>query len=87
MATSERQDRLSVIIMTPDKEIWSGQAQAVSSKNSDGPFDVLPGHANFITLIQDDPIRVVTEKGEQEFSFDQAILSVHKDTVRVYGNI
>ena len=34
-----------------EKEPFKGTAEAVSSQNKLGKFDILPGHTNFITII------------------------------------
>lgn len=44
--------------MSPGQILYEGQAYAVSSKNSEGNFDVLADHANFITIIENQPILI-----------------------------
>lgn len=62
-----------------DKEVLS-----VSSKNNKGDFDVLPGHANFISII-DAPL-VVKEAGGQEKTIpvgESGIMRVNRNIVEV----
>ena len=47
---------LHVRITQATDVLWEGEALSVSSENVDGPFDVLPLHANFVTLLKDVPI-------------------------------
>ena len=51
---------LHVRIVSPKGTVFEGQAYSVSSQNSVGKFDILPGHTNFITLIKDQSIFIVT---------------------------
>ena len=80
---------LSVKIMNPNKILWEGEANSVSSKNASGPFDILPRHANFITLIKKKVpiiVRSVSE-GEKEFSFDNAVMQVHGNNILIFTQI
>lgn len=47
---------LTVKILSPTQTIFDGEAYSISSVNSLGKFDILPFHANFITLVQKSPI-------------------------------
>lgn len=42
---------LSVLVRGRQKTYFAGNVKAVSSVNKKGPFDILPLHENFITLI------------------------------------
>lgn len=79
-------DNLKVKIHSPQTVIWEGEAQWVSSVNSQGPFDILPMHSNFITIIQNQPIRIKTLEGITEHQFPSAILYTYKNSIRIYIN-
>lgn len=76
---------LHVRIISPQQLILDTEAESVSSKNSQGPFDILPQHANFITIVENQPI-VVRIKGEQPLSykFPLAIIYVTENKVNIY---
>lgn len=76
--------QLSVKIISPDRIMWEGNAEAVSSENSDGPFDILPEHANFITLIKSKPIVIHRSDGDTNYSFSRAVVHAINDTVSIY---
>ncbi|MFH0936710.1 MAG: hypothetical protein V1808_00230 [Candidatus Daviesbacteria bacterium] len=81
-------DYLDVTITSPRQDIYAGIAISVSSINSAGKFDVLPEHANFVTLIDKKPIIVRTmDKRVLTFNFPLAIISVINNKVRIYTNI
>lgn len=78
--------KLSVIVASTDKVLWTGIATSVSSVNSDGRFDILAGHANFITLIDNKPIEIVNTEGKSlTFSFKQAIVFIVNNLVKIYA--
>jgi len=76
--------QLTVEIASPENQIWEGSAVSVSSVNSAGPFDILPLHANFITIIENKPIKINTGTGIKEFSFPNAIIYSSKNRVVIY---
>lgn len=86
---------LSVRIDSPEKVIWEGIAISVSSKNSQGPFDILPHHASFITLVEGGPIEIATPSADgsagggkkMKFNFDRSILFVRQNQVKIYTNL
>lgn len=79
---------LHVRILSPQQLILETDAQSVSSKNSQGSFDVLAQHANFITVIENSPITVrVKGQKSQTFKFPIAIMHVQNDKVDIYTYI
>lgn len=79
---------LHVRILSPQQLILDTRAESVSSKNSQGPFDILPQHANFITLIENSPI-VIRVKDQQPliFKFPIAIMHIQENKVAIYTYI
>lgn len=55
-------DVLNVKIISPTQTIFDGEALSISSVNSLGKFDILPFHANYITLVQKNPIILRVKK-------------------------
>jgi F0F1-type ATP synthase epsilon subunit len=79
---------LFVRISKATNVVWEGKALSVSSKNSDGVFDILGMHSNFITLVRDDPIKIKTEDGEEkEYVFKQSVISVNENRVNIFSDI
>ena len=78
---------LKVRISSPDAVIWEGDAISVSSINSQGPFDILPYHTNFITIVENQPIKIHTPVKWEEFTYTNAIIYNRKNTVLIYTNI
>ena len=79
---------LHVRIISPQQLILDTEAQSVSSKNVQGNFDILPQHANFITLVENSPI-VVRLAGQKPISykFPLAIILNRENHVDIYTYI
>ena len=79
---------LRVRIVSPRQVLFEEEAVSVSSTNSMGNFDVLPEHANFVTLISSVPI-VIVKKDKQPvtFNFPLAILYAANNKVNIYTDI
>lgn len=64
--------------------IFSGELEAVSSVNRVGPFDILPGHTNFVSMIKE---KLVLHKGKgekQELGVEDGVMIVEDNKVRVF---
>jgi F0F1-type ATP synthase epsilon subunit len=77
---------LTVVMRNKDRILYSGNADAVSSYNDKGPFDVLAEHENFIALIKDKVIIHVTQKEEIETKIENGIIRVCDNKAYVYVN-
>jgi F0F1-type ATP synthase epsilon subunit len=77
---------LLVVVRNKEKLLFSGKAQAVSSINVKGPFDVLSQHENFISLIKDKVIIHITPTEQQEIKIENGIIRVFNDKIFVYVN-
>lgn len=79
---------LHVRIISPQQLVLDTQALSVSSRNSQGKFDILPMHANFITLIEHSPIEIKVDKKKRlTFTFPLAIILSTRDNVNIYTYI
>jgi F0F1-type ATP synthase epsilon subunit len=79
---------LQVRISRAAEVVFEGEAESVSSSNSDGPFDILPLHAHFISIILDQPIVIRLPNGTvNEYRFTQSVMEVKDDTVNIYADI
>ena len=75
---------LTISINSPDKMIWEGKGTSVSSVNSMGPFDILPQHANFITIIENTPIIIKGLDKVLEYQFPLCLMYARDNYVYAY---
>ncbi|OGE64833.1 hypothetical protein A3I48_04455 [Candidatus Daviesbacteria bacterium RIFCSPLOWO2_02_FULL_36_7] len=79
---------LHVRIISPQQLILDTSASSVSSKNPQGNFDILPQHANFITIVENEPIVVRTlDQKPLIFKFPLAIILTTENKVNIYTYI
>lgn len=80
------EELLYVKVMSPQETLFEGQARSVSSLNSSGPFDVIPEHANFITIVENQDITVIKPDNQPlKFHFTQAIIYNVENKVTIYA--
>ena len=83
--TSNADSLLNVRVMSSTGVLFNDKVCSLSSQNSKGKFDVLPQHANFITLVENRPIVVVRKGGEKvKWEYRLAVIHVIEDSVNIY---
>jgi len=75
---------LAVTVRNRDTLLFEGKALAVSSYDAAGPFDVLPRHTNFISVLKN-MLTIVTENGRRiHLPVERGVLKVSSNRVEVY---
>jgi F-type H+-transporting ATPase subunit epsilon len=54
---------LEVRVVTPEREVWSGQARMVVARGVDGEVGILPGHAPLLIHLAIGPLRIQETDG------------------------
>ena len=88
MDNNSSKNILQVKVMTPDRFLYYGLALSISSSNSEGLFSILPQHANFITIIENQPIRI--EKPDHQillYQFSEAIILNNQNQISIYAEL
>lgn len=80
-------NNLSLIVLDKQKKVFDGSCYAVSSTNSIGNFDILYGHANFVTVINGYVEIHKTKELKQNINLDRGILKVTNNLVEVFVGI
>jgi F-type H+-transporting ATPase subunit epsilon len=83
-----KSDTMHVKIYAPFKIYFDGPATSVTAVNRVGPFDVLPNHHNFISLLQPSNI-VVRTSGKDDFTMkvSRGVIHVKADEVKVFLDV
>ena len=77
-----------LLIHNPERTFFDGQAVSVSSQNKSGAFDILPDHAHFISLLDNQTVNVTDEQGKQQaFKVARGLLSAKENKVRVFVDL
>lgn len=81
-------DRLQVIARAPFKLYFEGKATVVSAANRVGNFDILPGHADFFSILEAGEIIIDPDEGEPvTFKVSNGIVTVRDDAVMLFVNM
>lgn len=75
---------LNISIRSRSKVVFDGHVHSLTSINDKGEFDVLPMHANFVTLIKD---YIILDKGwetERKLDIRTGLMNTLQDRIDVY---
>lgn len=88
MKNPDTQNGLTVSARAPFHVYYEGDADIVSAENSVGRFDILPGHADFFSVLV--PCEVVIQKASGDpisFEIRSGIMTVRDNQVMLFSNI
>ena len=74
---------MHVDILTPEKNIYSGEAIGVKMPGIDGGFEILNHHAPLISALGQGEVRINTSEGDQKFSIESGFVEVLNNKVVV----
>jgi F-type H+-transporting ATPase subunit epsilon len=73
---------LQVHLVTPEREVWSGEADFVTARGVDGDLGVLPGHAPLLAALAVGPVFIDAGGSRTAVAVDGGFLHVaHEDDV------
>ncbi len=78
---------LNVIARAPFEVYYEGDAKSVSAINAVGPFDILPGHADFFSILSEGDVIIETGSNPVTFSVTNGIITVRDDQVMLFANM
>lgn len=81
------QTGMFIKVYAPSKVYFEGEAESISAASETGPFDILRGHHNFITLLIACDIVIRTSKGEETIRVQGGIMHVKADSVVVFLDV
>jgi F0F1-type ATP synthase epsilon subunit len=84
---SSKGDDMHVKVYGPFKTYFDGQAVSISAINETGPFDILPRHHNFMTLLNACEVIVRSNSNEERIKINRGIMHVKADKVVVFLDV
>ncbi len=78
---------LHVKVYSPFKTYYEDNVYSISAINATGPFDVLPKHHNFMTLLNPCELILQTDRGEGRIRIARGIMHVKEDKVIVFLDV
>ncbi len=87
MAKAKAPTTFNVIARAPFHVYYQGPAEILSAKNKVGPFDILPGHADFFSMLEPGDITIATPDSEVKFAITTGLLTVQGGDVMLFVNM
>jgi F-type H+-transporting ATPase subunit epsilon len=75
--------KLDIHIVTPEREVWAGEADMLIARTVEGELGILPGHAPLLALLDVGPLAVVNGGQREHAIIDGGFLHVAFDRVEV----
>ena len=75
--------RLDVHVVTPEQEVWTGEATMVVATAIDGEIGILPGHAPLLAALDVGRLSIDTGGGREEAAVDGGFLHVKNNRVDI----
>jgi F0F1-type ATP synthase epsilon subunit len=79
--------RLNVMARAPFHKYYEGPAKSVSAVNGVGKFDILPGHANFFSVMSPGQVIIETDTDPVNFMINNGVISVKDSEVQLFVNM
>jgi F0F1-type ATP synthase epsilon subunit len=84
-AAAGGQPTMAVKVYSPYKVYFDGNAFSLTAINATGPFDILPHHHNFISLLSPCELVLQTvDDGENRIKITGGIMHVKADKISVF---
>jgi F0F1-type ATP synthase epsilon subunit len=87
LSSTPLKEQLHVKIYSPFQTYFDRDALSISAVNTTGPFDILPRHHNFITLLNPCELVIDTVNGKQRIRIARGIMHVKANQVIVFLDI
>jgi len=78
---------MHIKVYSPFQIFFDDNGFSISAANTTGPFDILPHHHNFITLLDACELSIQTLQGEQRIRISGGLMHVKADNVVVFLDV
>jgi F0F1-type ATP synthase epsilon subunit len=79
--------QLTVIARAPFQIYYEGVAKAISATNAVGQFDILPGHADFFSILSPGDVVIETADDPITFRIANGIITARDNEVMLFVNM
>lgn len=78
---------MHIKVYSPFKVYFDDQGNSISAVNDTGPFDILPRHHNFMTLLSPCEVFIRTDIKEVKIRISRGVMHVKADKVIVFLDV
>jgi F-type H+-transporting ATPase subunit epsilon len=75
--------KLHFSLVSPEREVFSGEVDQVDAPGAEGDFGVLPNHAPFMTALREGPVTVHIGSARRTFSVKGGFADVTPDGLTI----
>ena len=72
---------MNVDIITPDENLFTGEASSITVPGSDGSLGILDNHAALISSLKEGQVKLTTTEGEKTFDVNGGVIEVLNNKV------
>ena len=87
MSHASQTAELNIIARGPFQIYYEGPGTAVTAVNAVGEFDILPGHADFFSILDPGEITIETTGDPVSFMITNGIITVRDNEVMLFVNM
>lgn len=85
--TDSKEQALQVVARSPFHVYYEGSALAVTATNAVGEFNILPGHADFFSMLNAGDVSIDTTSEPVDFTITNGIITVRDNEVLLFVNM
>lgn len=85
--TANSSKLMHIKVYSPYKVYFDDQAESISAVNGTGPFDILPQHHNFMTLLDACDVIIRTRGEERKIRISHGVMHVKANQVIVFLDV
>lgn len=74
-------------VYSPFRIYFNEPAFSISAENATGPFDILPHHHNFISLLIPCELQIKAPQGDRRVRISGGLMHVRADEVKVFLDV
>ena len=74
---------MNLEIITPEKQVFSGEVTSVKFPGTTGEFEILNNHAPIISTLSEGEIRVITANNTEKFSINGGVIEMQNNKIIV----
>ncbi len=78
---------MQVKVFSPYRVYFNAEADSISAENDTGPFDILPNHHNFMTLVNGGDMMIRIGKEEKKLRITKGVMHVRDNQVTVFLDV
>ena len=73
---------MNLVILTPEKEVFSGDVKSVKVPGTSGQFEILEGHAPIVSSLTEGKVRILDLQGQKkEYTILRGFIEVLQNEV------